>query len=144
MSYQIRDTVRLPPALGEEVDKWASAQADAPTRSEAIRRLVELGLTVKARLKQSAPARAERAKDLAAKVIDSFPLRPTLKRQLAGSVACSRDRRSFAICGSTGRRQKPNDQAEAVRRAAGRGRGRSKGTQSDIVETDYSGKPSRS
>jgi hypothetical protein len=73
MSYQIRDTVRLPPALGEEVDKWASAQADAPTRSEAIRRLVELGLTVKARLKQSAPARAERAKDLAAKVIDSFP-----------------------------------------------------------------------
>jgi len=39
--------VRLPPVLGAEVDKWASAQADAPTRSEAIRSLVELWLKVK-------------------------------------------------------------------------------------------------
>ena len=40
--------VRLPPALGAEVDKWAHSEANAPTRSEAIRRLVELGLKVKA------------------------------------------------------------------------------------------------
>ena len=36
--------VRLPPAVAAEVDKWAASQADGPTRSEAIRRLVELGL----------------------------------------------------------------------------------------------------
>jgi hypothetical protein len=61
----------LPPALGAEVDKWASAQADAPTRSGAIRRLVELGLTVKTR---SAPSERQRAAlaDLASKAIDSL------------------------------------------------------------------------
>jgi hypothetical protein len=41
--------VRLPPALGSEVDEWASSQADAPTRSEAIRRLVELGLKARSK-----------------------------------------------------------------------------------------------
>jgi len=39
--------VRLSPAFGGEVDKWAGSQPDAPTRSEAIRRLVELGLKAK-------------------------------------------------------------------------------------------------
>lgn len=39
--------VRLSPRLGDEVDKWAASQADTPTRSEAIRRLVELGLRAK-------------------------------------------------------------------------------------------------
>jgi hypothetical protein len=33
--------------LGAKLDKWASLQADAPTRSEAIRRLLELGLKAK-------------------------------------------------------------------------------------------------
>jgi hypothetical protein len=33
-----------PPELGSAVDKWARSQEDAPTRSEAIRRLVEIGL----------------------------------------------------------------------------------------------------
>jgi metal-responsive CopG/Arc/MetJ family transcriptional regulator len=28
----------------EEIDAWATKQKDAPSRSEAIRRLVELGL----------------------------------------------------------------------------------------------------
>jgi hypothetical protein len=53
------------------VDKWASAQADAPTRSEAIRRLVELGLAMKTR---SAPSERQRATlaDLASKAIDSL------------------------------------------------------------------------
>jgi hypothetical protein len=35
--------------LRETVDKWAAAQDDEPGRSEAIRRLVELGLSVKAK-----------------------------------------------------------------------------------------------
>jgi hypothetical protein len=63
--------VRLSPALGAEVDKWAGSQTDAPTRSEAIRRLVELGLTVKMK---SAPSERQRAAlaDLASKAIDSL------------------------------------------------------------------------
>jgi hypothetical protein len=59
------------------VVRWAESQSDNPSLSEAIRRLVEMGLTVKVRPKQSAPARAERAKDLAADVIDSFPVDTT-------------------------------------------------------------------
>ncbi len=39
--------VRLPSELGAAVDKWASTQDGLPTRSEAIRRLVELGLKAK-------------------------------------------------------------------------------------------------
>jgi hypothetical protein len=33
--------VRLPPTLWSELDKWTASQADAPTCSEAIRRLVD-------------------------------------------------------------------------------------------------------
>jgi hypothetical protein len=68
--------VRLPPALGAEVDKWAGLQADAPTRSEAIRRLVELGLTVKPK---SAPSERQRVAfaDLASKAIDSLTAEDT-------------------------------------------------------------------
>ena len=36
--------VRLPPEVGDAVDAWAAKQDDDLTRSEAIRRLVELGL----------------------------------------------------------------------------------------------------
>ncbi|MBR1277735.1 hypothetical protein [Bradyrhizobium sp. AUGA SZCCT0283] len=63
--------LRLPPALGAAVDVWASGQPDGPTRSEAIRRLVELGLTVKTK---SAPSERQRAAlaDLASKAIDSL------------------------------------------------------------------------
>jgi hypothetical protein len=39
--------VRLPPETSAAVDDWASKQTDEPNRSEAIRRLVELGLKVK-------------------------------------------------------------------------------------------------
>ncbi|WP_083967123.1 ribbon-helix-helix protein, CopG family [Methylosinus sp. LW3] len=35
---------RAPPALVERVDKWAAKQDDAPSRSEAIRRLLEKAL----------------------------------------------------------------------------------------------------
>ena len=63
--------VRLPPALKGAVDEWARSQTDAPNRSEAIRRLVELGLTVGTKSKQ-APAPRQRAKELASKAIDSL------------------------------------------------------------------------
>jgi len=39
--------VRLPAKLSDAVDRWADKQADEPGRSEAIRRLVELGLKAK-------------------------------------------------------------------------------------------------
>jgi ribosomal protein S11 len=53
------------------VDKWA-AKNDAPTRAEAIRRLVELGLTIKMKAKQPGPACAARAKELATKAIEKI------------------------------------------------------------------------
>jgi Arc/MetJ-type ribon-helix-helix transcriptional regulator len=37
-------TIRLSPEFREKVDEWAARQEDKPPRSEAIRRLVELGL----------------------------------------------------------------------------------------------------
>jgi hypothetical protein len=39
--------VRLRPDISAAVDAWASKQSDGPGRSEAIRRLVELGLKAK-------------------------------------------------------------------------------------------------
>jgi hypothetical protein len=41
--------VRLPPEMSTAVDAWAARQDDEPGRSEAIRRLVELGLKAKAK-----------------------------------------------------------------------------------------------
>jgi hypothetical protein len=37
----------VPPELGCAVDEWASSQSDEPSRFEAIRRLVEIGLKAK-------------------------------------------------------------------------------------------------
>jgi len=39
--------VRLPQKLSDAVEAWAAKQEDEPGRSEAIRRLVELGLKAK-------------------------------------------------------------------------------------------------
>jgi hypothetical protein len=39
--------VRLPKMISDAVDAWAASQEDEPGRSEAIRRLVELGLKAK-------------------------------------------------------------------------------------------------
>jgi hypothetical protein len=39
--------VRLPPGILAQVQVWAGQQQDKPGRSEAIRRLVELGLKAK-------------------------------------------------------------------------------------------------
>jgi hypothetical protein len=63
--------VRLPTVLTAAVDKWASDHE--ANRSEAIRRLVELGLKVKAPTGPSRNAlRASLAAELAAKAIDGI------------------------------------------------------------------------
>jgi hypothetical protein len=62
---------RADPVIRASIVRWAEKQPDMPTLSEAIRRLVELGLTVKDKRKQS-PAGAVRAKELAATAIDKM------------------------------------------------------------------------
>jgi hypothetical protein len=64
--------VRVQPDMAKQLDDWRRRQEDLPGRPEAIRRLVELGLTVKPKAKQPSPARAARAKELAAKAIDKI------------------------------------------------------------------------
>jgi hypothetical protein len=61
------------------IDKWRQKQDDAPSRAEAIRRLVEIGLTVKVWPKQPSRTRAERAHELAAKTVEGMvdPAAPT-------------------------------------------------------------------
>jgi hypothetical protein len=68
--------IRLSPELREKVDVWAEKQPDQPKRSEAIRRLVELGLKGKMPARPvSKPGRRLRAQELATKAIDkmSYP-----------------------------------------------------------------------
>jgi hypothetical protein len=55
-----------------EIDAWIAIQEGEITRPEAIRRLVELGLTVKARPQQPSPARTGRANEMAAKQLDQL------------------------------------------------------------------------
>jgi hypothetical protein len=40
-------SLRLPEILADKIDAWSLGQPDQPLRSEAIRRLVELGLKAK-------------------------------------------------------------------------------------------------
>ena len=62
--------VRLPAELTASVDKWS--EDHETNRSEAIRRLVELGLTIRTKAKQPSPLRAARAKELATKAIEKI------------------------------------------------------------------------
>jgi hypothetical protein len=62
--------VRLPPDTLRGVDDWAAEHEAKPTRSEAIRRLVEIGLTVNSRPKQPSRARADKANAMAANQLD--------------------------------------------------------------------------
>jgi hypothetical protein len=41
--------LRIPAALRSDIDNWAKQQNDQPSRSEAIRRLIEFALAVKAK-----------------------------------------------------------------------------------------------
>jgi len=40
--------LRLPPVLRTDIESWAKLQKDKPSRSEAIRRLIEFALATKA------------------------------------------------------------------------------------------------
>jgi hypothetical protein len=51
---------------------WAENQADKPSLSEAIGRLVEIGLTVRTKSKMPSVARTARAKELATKAIEKI------------------------------------------------------------------------
>jgi hypothetical protein len=65
--------VRLSPLTSAAVDAWAARQSDEPGRSEAIRRLVELGLKAEPPGKPaSKPGRRRRAQELAAKAIEKI------------------------------------------------------------------------
>ena len=74
---------RASPVMRGSVVRWAENQPDKPTLSEAIRRLVELGLTVK-QPKSPSPKAAARAAELAAKAIDkrSDPGAPPEEREV--------------------------------------------------------------
>src|SRR3954451_18377613 len=61
---------RMPQPTIDAVDEWASRNGTA--RSDAIRRLVESGLTIKSKAKPPSPASAARAKELAKTAIDKM------------------------------------------------------------------------
>ena len=65
-------TVCLPEATLADVERWAVSQVDQPARSQAICRLVEVGLTIGATQKPSLPGVADRAKELAGTAIDKM------------------------------------------------------------------------
>lgn len=63
---------RADPEIRAAIVRWAEKQPDNPTLSEAVRRLVALGLTVRTKSKQAPATRAGRAKELASKAIDKL------------------------------------------------------------------------
>ena len=69
--WGVQVVARMQPAPLNGLDKWIYRQIDKPTRAEAIRRLVDLGLTVKTTGKGNA-AQKERAKELAGGAIDKL------------------------------------------------------------------------
>ena len=73
--------IRLPPKLTSSIDKWA-AHNGAASRSQAIRRLVELGLASARPLKQRSAKAAAIASDMAGRQIDKLadPAMPAEER----------------------------------------------------------------
>jgi hypothetical protein len=61
---------RAAPALRAAIVKWAEGRPDKPTLSEAVRRLVELGLTVKTGGGAKSDKQKARASELAGTAID--------------------------------------------------------------------------
>ena len=68
----IKPLVALQPSaeLRRAIEKWAAGQTDSPSLSEAIRRLVELGLASARPAKQRSKKAASKASELAARAID--------------------------------------------------------------------------
>ena len=60
------------PVLRTAIVKWAENQPDLPSLSEATRRLVELGLTVKAKGRLPSDGQKLRAREMAGKAIDEM------------------------------------------------------------------------
>jgi hypothetical protein len=69
---------RVTPLMGFRADEttraalvsWAEGQPDDPTLSEAVRRLVEIGLSVNTRPKQASRARADQANKMGGDQLD--------------------------------------------------------------------------
>lgn len=74
---------RAAPVMRASVVRWAENQPDKPSLSEAIRRLVELGLTVKTKVRPAGRLSAALVADLAAETIDSLMVadRPKQKKR---------------------------------------------------------------
>src|SRR5260370_37155127 len=65
--------LRLEPGLLARVDRWAASQKDDPSRPEAIRRLVELGVSIALRTgvrTEEAAKAAERARQESDPLVD--------------------------------------------------------------------------
>lgn len=83
----VQVVVRLQPAPLSALDAWAVKQEDQPTRAEAIRRLVEIGLSKTSeqpRILSTSKQSAARAAELAAKAIDkrSDPAAPAAEQEV--------------------------------------------------------------
>lgn len=61
---------RAEPELRAAIEQWAARQRDMPKLSEATRRLVELGLIVKATRRSAGDGQKLRAREMADKTID--------------------------------------------------------------------------
>ena len=83
--------IRLSPDLRERVDKWAARQVGSPSRSEAIRRLVEAALAGTTAPSQRSKESARLAANLAAREID-----PLVDKAATGEERASRKRRLIA------------------------------------------------
>jgi hypothetical protein len=72
-THPIKKIVGFSEEMIDAVEKWRAKQKPVPNLSEAIRRLVDLGLDIKTPARPvSKPGRRLRAQDLAAKAIDKM------------------------------------------------------------------------
>ena len=100
---------RAPPVLRAAIVKWAENQKDQPTLSEATRRIVEQALGIATEAKQSSPAAAIRAKELATKVIEKITDPPfRQKSRPSADDGSPRDLLNSTPHGSISRRR-PNE-----------------------------------
>jgi hypothetical protein len=88
--------IRLPPSLIKAIDAWA-ARETAGLRSEAMRRLLEAGLSHSQPGKRRSPAAAAKAADLAGKQIDKFTDASAPKNNRSASGGSSRGPENLEI-----------------------------------------------
>lgn len=63
---------RAPSLLQASIVKWAENQPDRPSLPEAVRRLVQLGLTVKTKRRSRNEGQKQRARTMAGETIDEM------------------------------------------------------------------------